>query len=306
MRKVLITGADGFLGRNLVRKLLSVGCFVEAIVYPGNNIYVAESNNNLEVFEIDLRCIEGLSEKLPNDIDVLYHLAWVGVKPEDRNNMDIQLNNIELSMNVMKMAVAKQIKKVVFPGSTNEYLYSGGLIGEKTLPSPSNAYGAVKVSVRYLCSEYAKRNSIDFEYAIITGIYAADRRDNNVIFYTIDKLLNKEKPSLSKLDQLWDYVYIDDVVEALRLIGAKGVPMTVYTIGHGDNWPLKKYIEIIHKMIDESIPLGIGEIEYESEILPSSCVDLYSINKDTGFEPKIPFEKGIANVIHSIMREKGV
>lgn len=57
---------------------------------------------------------------------------------------------------------------------------------------------------------------------VITGIYAADRRDNNIIFYVIDKLLRKEKPLMTKLEQLWDYINIRDVVEALTLIGEKG------------------------------------------------------------------------------------
>ena len=151
-----------------------------------------------------------------------------------------------------------------------------------------------------MCSDYATRNNIDFVYAIVAGIYAADRRDNNVIFYTIDKLLRGEKPMLTRLEQLWDYVYIDDVMDAFFLIGEKGKGGAVYAIGHGDNWALSNYIDIIHRAINPELPLGIGEVPYTSDVMPSSCIDLTDIERDTGFRPKIDFETGISRVIKRI------
>ena len=158
--------------------------------------------------------------------------------------------------------------------------------------------------MRYLAEEYARQAGISFIYVVIAGIYAADRKDNNVIFYTIDKLLRGEKPSLTKLEQLWDYVSIEDVVDALALIGDKGENGAFYAIGHGDNQPLYKYIEIIHKYIDPDIPLGIGDVPYTNDRLPSSCIDLSRLYKDTGFVPKVNFEDGIQRVIETMKKEK--
>ena len=57
-------------------------------------------------------------------------------------------------------------------------------------------------------------------------------------------MLNNESPLLTKLEQMWDYVHIDDVVDALCLIGKLGKAGAIYTVGHGDNRQLKNYIEI--------------------------------------------------------------
>ena len=194
MKKVLITGADGFIGRNLVKKLLAAGKEVYGIVYPGNDIYKDNQNPNLHIKCMDLNQVMNHVREFPDDIDTMYHFAWAGVRPELRNDLDVQMMNVNMTLDCMKLAIAIGIKKIVFPGSTNEYLYYGKPLNKDSIPSPNNAYGAAKIALRYLCSDYATRNNIDFVYAIVAGIYAADRRDSNVIFYTIDKLLHGEKP----------------------------------------------------------------------------------------------------------------
>ncbi len=301
MKKALVTGADGFIGQKLVKKLLDEGVEVYGIAYPGSTVYEnVKLPSALHIKYMDLNQSMNHVREFPGDIDVLYHFAWIGVKPELRDNLDAQMINVYMTIECMKLAIAIGIKKIVFPGSTNEYLYYGKPLNKDALPSPNNSYGAAKIALRYLCGDYASRNGIDFVYTIIAGIYSADRRDSNVIFYTIDKLLHKEKPMLTKLEQLWDYVYIDDVTEALYLVGKKGKNGGVYAIGHGDNWALSNYIRIIHQKIDPSLPLGIGEVPYATDVLPCSCIDLTDIKKDTGFVPRIDFEEGITRVIEKI------
>lgn len=309
MRKVLVTGADGFIGKNLVKSLLQNNIHVYAIIYPDRSSLEEMIDERLHIYRIDLHQILDYTADFPIDIDVMYHFAWCGVRQELRDDFDIQIENVQIALDCMKFAIAIGIRKVIFPGSTSEYMYYGKPLDKDAVPSPNSAYGAVKVAVHYLCSNIAVRNHINFVYVVISGIYAADRRDNNVIFYTIDKLLHREKPSLTKLEQLWDYVYVEDVVDALIAVGHKGKDGAVYAIGHGDNWPLSKYIKIIHQKIDPLLPLGIGEIPYVNDKLPCSCVNLTDLEQDTGFVPKVDFETGITRVIdkmRSDMEEKSV
>lgn len=303
MKNVLVTGADGFIGRNLVKSLLGHNVRVYAIVYPGNNVYEDIHNELLCVKAIDLNFIKEYVDEFPRNIDVMYHFAWIGVRPEQRNDLNIQMLNIQMTLGCMEFARLCGIRKFVAPGSTNEYLYCGKPINKDAVPCPSDAYGSVKVALRYLCNSYALFNGIEYIYVVISSIYAADRRDNNVIFYTIDKLLRGEKPALTKLEQLWDYVYIDDVIDALIAVGISGKSDSVYVVGHGDNWALSNYIEIIRDKIDSNLELGIGEIPYAKSVLPSSCVDLTDIYNDTGYVPRIEFEDGITRVIKSIRED---
>lgn len=305
MKKVLVTGADGFIGRHLIKKLAA--CEIDTFAVVRHRHIVDRLNLETrychQIFIEDLNNICEYDDKFPNDLDVMYHLAWDGVQPEARNDWKRQMNNIALTMQCLNFANKKRVRRVILPGSTSEYLYYGKPLNKDAIPTPSDSYGAVKVALRYLCTQFAQQNNIEFIYTIISGIYAADRRDNNVIFYTISKLLNHEKPSFTKLEQLWDYVYIDDLIDAMIAVAQKGLDGAVYAIGHGDNWPLARYIKIIHEKIAPSIPLGIGEKPYINSKMPMSCVDLTDIKKDTGFSPRIAFEEGIAMVINQAKYE---
>ncbi len=306
MKKVIITGADGFIGSNFIKSLVKEGVEVWAVVYPQS---VTKSRidkwEGVHCIECDIDALEDMASYFPREADGFYHFAWQGVHANDRNNMSLQMGNIELCLKCLRFAAQVKARKFILPGSTSEYLYYGRPINEQAVPSPQNAYGSVKVALRYLAKQYAEELGIDFIYVVITGIYAADRRDNNVIFYTIDKLLRGEKPSVTRLEQLWDYVHIRDVAQALALIGDKGRRGAFYAIGRGDNQPLYKYIEIIHRCIDPKLPIGIGEVPYVNDILPSSCIDLSAVYEDTGFVPKINFEDGIREVIDTMREEIG-
>ena len=299
MKTAFVTGANGFLGRNLIAKLIEEKVHVYALVLEGEIPSDILQSEFVSILYGNLESGCSLQGSIPKNIDVFYHFAWIGVSPEQRNIFDVQIRNINMTLNTVKFAIKKKVRKFILPGSTNEYLYSGKLINKDSVPTPRNAYGSVKVSLRYLVNQMCLDNEIDFCYCCITGIYSEFRRDNNVISYTIQTLLKNEKPRLTKLEQTWDYIHISDAVDALFLVGEKGKNGAFYGIGHGDNWKLINYVKIIHEIINKDIELGIGEILYDYDVLPSSCIDLTDIKKDTGFVPQIDFNEGIKKVINN-------
>ena len=299
IKRVVITGADGFIGSHLVRRLLPENIEIWAVVLPDSATISRLDGLDVHIEQCELNDLKGI----PENIDVFYHFAWQGVAPCFRDDFDMQYKNIEYCIDCVRFAAKVNARKFVFPGSTTEYLYHRGLINEEAVPSKVNAYSSAKLASRFLCEMLANNLKIDFIYTVITGIYAADRRDNNVIFYTISELLNGRKPKLTSLEQSWNYVHIDDVTEALYLIGEKGRGGGFYSIGSNENMPLHNYITKIRDLINPSLPLGIGEIPNRTGKLPSSCIDLTAITNDTGFFPAIPFSEGITKVIESIEEE---
>ena len=304
MRTVVITGGDGFIGSHLVRYFAEKGMIVYALTIPQSPMANRINNiPNVIVLQKDLTDVDTLVALLPQMPEAFIHLAWSGVSPERRNSTKLQIKNIDISLQAVSLAAKIRAKRFILPGSTMEYSYCGQEINENACPSPQNAYGAAKISTRYLCAALCEELKVPYIYEVISGIYAADRTDNNVIYYTITELLKGQKPSLTALEQRWDYIYIDDAAYAFYLIATRGVGGAFYSVGHGDNWPLYQYIYQIRDIIDPSLPLGIGEIPYKDSRLPNACVDMRSIKEDTGFVPQVSFREGIEKVIKCIKEQ---
>ena len=304
MKSVVMTGGGGFIGSHLATYLTGLGYDVFAVITPGSHSRERLAGlDRVHIVEGELSEYKTLIPALPEYPLAFFHFAWTGVRPECRNDFSVQMQNVELSVNAVKLASAIKAQKFVFPGSTMEYVYYGKPLDQNAVPSPLNAYGVAKISARYACSVLCREMDLAFVYVVISSIYSEDRNDNNVIYYTISRLLRREKPSLTRLEQLWDYIHIDDVTRGLLLIAEKGRDQAFYALGHGDNWPLSNYIIVIRDLIDPSLPLGVGEVPYVGSRLPCSCVNLTPLYEDTGFVPEISFEDGIARVIN-IMKQR--
>ena len=305
MESVIVTGADGFIGSNLVKYLLSKELDVYAIVIKNSATKSRiDCLDKIHIIEANSEDYDKITNLLPKGALAFFHLAWAGVSPEGRNDLQLQINNIEIALKAVKLAAELKSQKFIIPGSTMEYTDCGGVINEDSLPNPQNAYGAAKLSAKYLCALACEKLNIQYIYTVISSIYSSDRRDNNVIYYTISKLLDNQKPSFTKLEQIWDYVHIDDVVNALYLISINNISKSFYTIGHGDNCPLSDYIYRIRNLINPNIPLGIGEIPYKNNKIPRSCVNIAPLTEDTGYIPRISFDEGIKDVINEIIKER--
>ena len=99
----------------------------------------------------------------------------------------------------------------------------------------------------------------------ILSIYGPCDGMNTMIMSVIRILLNGEKPSCTKGEQQWDYLYAKDAGYALYLLGEKGISGKTYCIGSGKTRQLREYIEIIRDKIDKKLTLGIGEISYAKQ-----------------------------------------
>lgn len=305
MKSAVITGGDGFMGTHLTKYLVENGYEVFAIVIPQSRTKDRLSGlSHVHVVEGEVNHFKDIVSVLPKRPEVFFHFAWAGVTPDQRSDFVYQMQNVELSTNAVRLAAEIKSKKFIFPGSTMEYVYYGKPLDKNAIPSPPNAYGVAKISARYACSILCKELEVPFIYTVISGIYSEDRNDNNVIYYTISKLLHGERASLTKLEQLWDYVHIDDVVYGLKLIAENGKADSFYALGHGDNWPLANYIYKIRDIIAPKAELGIGDVSYTSSGMPCSCVDLKTLHEDTGYVPKVSFDEGITRVIEEVKKRE--
>jgi nucleoside-diphosphate-sugar epimerase len=299
MKKVMVVGANGFLGSRLSLALAEKGYEVVALVDRRFSYDSLQKVQNLQPIEFVLEDIDQIYDYTAfKDIDTLYHFAWSGVNAIARNESEVQVQNVMFSLKVMEFAAHHCVKRVIIPGSAAEVSCGVGVITGRETPAPSDMYSSAKLATRYICQVYARQHAMKLIWTLITSIYGPGRNDNDLISYAIQTLLKGEKPSFTGLEQRWDYLYVDDLITALVLLGEKGKVGKVYPIGSGEHRQMREYVEIIRNLIDVSLPLGIGDLPYKNpNKIDNQVVDITELKKDTGFEPKYDFNKGIAETI---------
>ncbi len=301
MQKVVVIGADGFLGNRLALRLGELGKDVLALILKGTKCKTLAGKENILVQEFSF---DSISEIHPKGYDTIFHMAWAGVSTTCKNDAQMQAQNILYGLNVLEWAKQNGIKKIIVPGSASEVSCGQGIITGNEIPAPSDIYSACKVATRYVCQTYAHQHNLEFIWTLITSIYGPGRHDNNLITYSIQTLLKGEKPSYTRLEQQWDYLYIEDLIDALIALGEKGKAGKIYPIGSGNHQQISQYVYLLRDKINPSLPLGIGDYPYKNpDKIDNQVLDISAIKEDTGFEPKFDFETGIEETINYFKKQ---
>lgn len=294
--KCVVIGANGFIGYQLTKYLLAQHCDVVALV-PRGFSYEHVKVLLVECHEFILDTIHSESIPICQNADVIYNMIWVGVNANERNNAELQAQNLLHNIHIVEFASNHHINKLIVPGSAAQYACSGRIIDGTGESAPSDLYSAAKSSVHSYCKVLCEQKDIELVWTLITSIYGPGRDDNNLISYTIKTLLRGERPSFTGLEQLWDYLYIDDLMKALYLLGEKGQGGKVYTIGSGKYRQMSEYVRIIRDNINHELPLGIGDKPYKNPVIDNQIMDISELVQDTGFQPDWTYEHGIKMVI---------
>lgn len=297
MYNVIINGASGFIGSHLLDYLLEMGKNVFVLTRDPIK-FSNRKYQNLTLIKYDSENYSSVKDHFKNvDIDVFFNMAWAGVSPEYKNDVDLQISNIGRTVKAAAFASEINCKLFVSAGTVAEYVFSKDVMDVNAKQTPNDIYGASKVATHYFLDVFTRKNKLPFIWCIVPSAFGEGRTDNNIITYTIRTLLRGERPSYGNLEQMWDFLYVKEIAKALYLIGEKGIPGKVYGIGSGVYKPLKEYMTIIRDIINPKLELGIGDKPELSYQTYSSCVNIDDLTKDTGFIPEIQFEEGIKRTI---------
>ena len=295
MKKAILTGATGFVGKWLIKILLEADVDVTVIVRDKNKLDM-NFVDKIHIYECEYYNYDTL-EISASKYDVFYHLAWDGVASKDKDKLDIQKRNLDMSVNALLLAKRLECKKMIAAGTVAEYAYCERIMDFSQKQTPNDIYGAMKVSVYNILNVLSRKIGVNFIWTVLPSTFGEGRNNDNIITYTITKLLKNEKPLYGDLEQMWDFLYVREVARALWLIGDRGNGDKIYGIGSGQYRQLKDYIFTIRDIINPDMELGIGELPQMSHKAYSSCVGIYDLMKDTNFQVEIGFEQGIRNTI---------
>lgn len=298
MKKVIITGPTGAVGISLINELVESGYDITAVCRRNSKrISSIPKNNKVKILECNQDELLTLVDKLEHDYDYFYHFAWDGTYGNTRQNVTLQMSNIQSSLNAVELAKALNCKVFIGAGSQSEFGHVDGILHPFMPCNPDNGYGVAKLAAgqlsRILCQQYGIRH----EWCRIISLYGPYDGNYTLIMSTILKLLKKEKLEFTKGDQVWDYIYNKDAARAFRLVAEKGKDGSIYCFGSGKSRKLKDFITIIRDSIDEDAELNFGVIDYYPNQVMHLEADIANLIEDTGFEPQYSFEEGIEETI---------
>lgn len=310
MKKVLLTGATGFIGRNLVKELLLHDVEIIAVVREKHEQREAQwtKEKNIRLVYCDLEHYSRLPQLIADqDIDVAYHLAWQGVSGPDLCNAALQIANIEGTLELINALSQMNCQSFVGAGSLHEIESFYEMAEDKPISNLGYMYKAAKLSAHWMSKALAGSKGMRFFWPIVSNAYGDGENSKRLINSIIREMMEGKQPALSPGKQNYDFVYISDVAHAFYLIGEYGVDGTNYFIGSGKVRPLKEYLQKVGELVNQAngtnIELGFGKMQANVVYLPEEAFDVKTLQDHTGFCPMVSFEDGIRRTIRSIQNE---
>lgn len=215
--KALVTGSNGFMGSNLVKKLLDNGHQVRAMVLKGTNETFLK-DLNCEIIYADIIKHETLVDAL-DDVEVVYHLAaW----PSDGWSNKIKKTNLNGTKNMLNESIKRGVKRFIYMSSLVVHGFDNFNEADEDTPLIKlKWYKRPYVKSKVLCEQFLKNNRDRIEIVIIRPGFMPfgpnDMLASKEMFSRIDA--GKSIPTINQGKSKAGYVYVENLCEALELVG---------------------------------------------------------------------------------------
>jgi len=290
MAKILITGANGFMGRNLYNRL-SV---------PGNEIIGIGSSENPNIAGINYKQADVRDRRLMRELvrgrDIVYHFA--GQLGLTRSREDTQLTfdvNVEGTENIL-IACSEYRAALVFPSSAAVYgILQAESFSEDHPLNPRSPYGESKVEAEKLCMDYSARDGVEatiLRFFNVYGPFQKQGKEGGIIPTFAGNILRGENPEIyGSGTRTGDFIYIDDALDVVALVLKNNLIGEPVNVGSGHETSINDLATTLLKLSGSGLEqIHIGP---KSNMVPRSKADITKL-KALEFEPKVSIEEGLA------------
>ncbi len=291
-RRILVTGAAGFIGRSLVPALLERGHEVIAVGRTPPDHPPAEfSFHRLDLLDPH---IEDRLREL--DADSLVHLAWASDAGADLASPAHQAWT-QASMRLAEAFAAVGGRRAVFAGSCFEYDWSGGVMQEGATPlRPATAYGVAKADLWRRLRQLGAEAELSFAWARLFFIYGPHEPERKLVAGTIRSILHGEEAPCSQGLQRRDYLHVQDVATALAVLHDSGIEGEV-NIGAGNAPQVREVALAAGVAAGRPELLRFGARPAAPEEPPRIEASVRRLREELGFRPRYDLDLGMAQTV---------
>lgn len=307
MKKVLLTGAAGFIGAQTIKNLLNKGYSVVGIdnlndYYDVDLKKMRLSGLQHPKFQFEQIDIENKSDLVrifnKHSFETVYNLAARAGVRYSMENPDIYMStNAQGTLNLLECMRQHNVMKLVLASTSS--LYAGQPMPfneDLAVNTPISPYAASKKAAEVMAYTYHYLYKIDVSVVRYFTVYGPAGRPDMSPFIFADKLLKGEElPVFGDGTQSRDFTYVDDIAEG-TVLASKKVGYEIINLGGGNNpYTLLQMIELMEKYSGKKAKLKLSEkVKADMDV---TWADISKAKKLLGWEPKVSFEEGIKRLM---------
>lgn len=310
MKNVVLTGATGFLGRNMAAALCAEGFCVYAVIRPDsrNTALLPKHENIIPVF-VPLTEILSSNALRNVPLDGFFHFAWPGVNRAQIGDPAIHRQAAMDSEAVLESAVQMHCTKFVFAGSRSEYGIQEGAFCEDAVCEPNSPYGIAKLNFANRAREICKSNGIRLIHARIFSVYGPDDHPWSLIYSSVRGMLKNEPLRFSAGTHYWNFMYISDMTDLLLTIYRQADRIGasdngIFNIATDDIRRIRDFINEMYEVTGSASVLDFGGFQQAAESAISVIPDTSKVKNMFGWKPQTVFSDGIRKIIASMENEQ--
>ena len=292
--RILITGSTGFIGKELVKKLILNNKNVFLLCRKSSNTKCFDSfKKKLEIIKTNTNnknIIKEIKKIKPN---VIFHLAANQIKKHSSKNIS-NLYNANLLFGIYILESILELKETKFINTGSQWQHASG----KDNYDPMNLYSATKEAFEKILTYYHSSKNVNAVNLIIHDTYGSKDNRKKLFNSLVKCLQNKNKLKVTEGKQLIDYVHINDIINGYliakdKILNKKAKFPQTFSLGSQKPIPVRKFIKIFEKISKKTMNIKFGGIPYRG----NEQFKIWYEKQLPGWKPEISLIKGINLVL---------
>ncbi len=302
-KKVLLTGANGFIGSRIGAALASAGHRLICVKRKNSDLrrWTAWTDQTIWV---DLETDSWRSQIIAARPEAVVHCAWAGTTEGGRNDWTIQTRNLDFFSEVLQTVAGLPIRRIIGLGSQAEYGTIHGRINEQAQPRPLTAYGAAKAAAATFLDTFARQNKLSHAWLRLFSVYGPGEGHQWLIPSLINQFLEGQPPQLTECEQRYDYLHVDDLTRGALAALAQPEHQGVFNLSSNTSVPLRTIVQLVRDLSGSRVVPEYGALPYRPGQSMHLEGDSSKFFKAFSFVPLIAMEEGIRDYVRQMQEER--